>query len=133
MITFPTQAMHAHEGSESARGISHTLYRITSVYGLLSLLVPLLGFGVMLSDMRTWSTNIKLYAAIIATAAAWAVLYMLIIPRQKAMAGELGLLEEDDTAPTRVADWQRARSRLVLYAAIFSGLWVLVFAIMMLL
>ena len=45
--TFHVQALKAHEGDPDARGSAKMLHRVTSTYGMLSLIVPLLGFAIM--------------------------------------------------------------------------------------
>ena len=44
---FQVQALKAHEGDTAAGGAARVLYRITQTYGMLSLLVPLVGFAIM--------------------------------------------------------------------------------------
>lgn len=44
---FQVQALKAHEGDTTAGGAARVFYRITQTYGMLSLLVPLVGFAIM--------------------------------------------------------------------------------------
>lgn len=130
--TFHIQAVKAHNGHEAARGSAGVLHRITTTYGLLSLLVPLLGFGVMFSDLGTWVKEGLLHVSILLSIIAWALLYFLIIPLQKKMAAELGLLDEEDRpANPGVENWEKARSQLSMFGGIFALIWVVVFVIMM--
>ncbi|WP_151530002.1 MULTISPECIES: DUF2269 domain-containing protein [Corynebacterium] len=130
--TFHVQAAHAHNGNDKAKGSAALLYRISNTYGLLSLLVPLLGFGVMFSNLDAWIKEGLLHTSILLSVIAWAVLYFLILPRQKAMAAELGILDADDMPENAtVQDWDKAKSQLSMFGGIFSLLWIIIFALMM--
>lgn len=49
---FHVRAYDAHNGNTQAAGSAKTLFKISQSYGMLSLLVPLLGIAIMLLD---WS------------------------------------------------------------------------------
>lgn len=125
--SFHVRAAEANTGDTHAAGAAKTLYNITQNYGVLSLLVPLLGLAIMFLDISYYFTQYNFHAAIALAVAAWAVLLFLIIPRQKKMMGALGLLEADElTAATyEITDWKKAKSQLSMLGGIWSLLWVL--------
>lgn len=125
--SFHVRATAAQAGDERAAGSAQTLYSITQNYGVLSLLVPLLGVGIMLLDAGVYFTQYRFHAAIVLALAAWAVLLFLIFPRQKKMMGALGLLEADELAAKsyEVENWDKARSQLSMFGGIWALLWVL--------
>lgn len=125
--SFHVRAAEANTGDTHAAGAAKTLYNITQNYGVLSLLVPLLGVAIMFLDISYYFTQYNFHAAIVLAIAAWAVLLFLIIPRQKKMMGALGLLEADELTATtyEITDWKKAKSQLSILGGIWSLLWVL--------
>lgn len=128
---FQVQALKAHGGDESARGAASVLYRVTQTYGMLSLLVPLLGFAVMFTG-DFWSDR-RFHASIALSVVAWALLLFVISPKQREMMAALGLLPADEqTDEVQIGDWAKAKARLSMFGGIFSLLWVVTFILMML-
>ncbi|GGG77723.1 DUF2269 domain-containing protein [Corynebacterium pelargi] len=129
---FGPRALAASRGDEHAKGSVKTLHRITSVYGILSLFVPMIGIALMFTG-DYWSEG-RFHASILLSLIAWAVLFFLILPRQTNMAGALGALPADEQAEKTysVNNWQKAKSQVAMYGGIFSALWVIVFILMML-
>ncbi len=130
--TFQVQALKAYEGSQDARGAAKMLYRITSTYSMLSLLVPLSGFAVMMVTGEFWSQG-RFHASILLSLIGWALLLFVIAPKQKAMMGALGLLEEDENDNDyQISDWGKAKAQLSMFGGIFALLWVVTAVLMML-
>ena len=82
--TFHVRAREAHNGNDLARGSVRTLFTITNTYGLISLIVPLLGVGLLLSNM-SYLREGRFHASILLSVIAWGILFFLIVPRQKKM------------------------------------------------
>ncbi|QMV85047.1 DUF2269 domain-containing protein [Corynebacterium hindlerae] len=121
--TFHAKALAAHSGDDTARGAAKLLHNISSTYGMLSLLVPLLGVGVFMTDSAYLKQG-QYHAAVGLSVVAWAVLFFLILPRQKKMLGALGLLDADEVpADTEIADWNKAKGQLSMFGGIFALLW----------
>ncbi|APT88661.1 membrane protein [Corynebacterium frankenforstense DSM 45800] len=130
---FQVEAVAAHKGDERAAGTARTLHKVTSTYGVLSLLAPLLGIAVMFTDPGTYWTDGRFHASIGLSVVAWALLIFLIIPRQKKMAGALGLLgpdEVDADEKFRVSNWDKAKGQLSMFGGIFALLWVVIAVLM---
>ncbi|AEX41704.1 DUF2269 family protein [Corynebacterium diphtheriae] len=129
--TFHTRAFAAHNGNETAKGAAAVLYKITQTYGMLSLLVPLVGFAVMFTDDSYWSNGVY-HASMALSVIAWALLIFVIMPKQKKMMGNLGLLEADEQAEGgfEIADWKKAKGQLSMFGGLFSLIWVIVAILM---
>ena len=131
--TFHVRAFAAHEGDTRQLGAASLLFRITKIYGLLSLLVPVIGVAAWIFAYPDLMKNGVYHASILLCVIAWALLFFLIIPRQRQMIQALGVAEDEDaeitTAP--IADWNKAKSQLSMFGGIFNLLWVIV-AILML-
>ena len=78
---FQVQALKAHEGDTTARGAARVLYRITQTYGMLSLLVPLVGFAIMFTG-NYWHEG-RFHVSLLLSIIGWALLLFVIMPRQK--------------------------------------------------
>lgn len=137
-VTFATSAFHvrateAREGDSRAGGMAKLLYRVSTTYGMMSLLVPVLGVAVMFTDGNYWSRG-NFHAAIALSVIAWAILIFLIIPRQKKMVGALGLLdpEELEGRDPQIEDWAGAKRQLSMFGGIFGLLWVIILVLMFL-
>ncbi|MEJ4099810.1 DUF2269 domain-containing protein [Corynebacterium mastitidis] len=135
--SFQVHAVKAKEGDASAVGLTQLMHRITNTYGVLSLLTPLLGVAVMFTDPGVYWKNGVFHAALLLALIAWAILFFLILPRQKAMMGALGLLDADEVpedaknaAP--VANWNKAKGQLSMFGGIFSLLWAVILVLMFL-
>lgn len=125
--SFHVRAVEAHNGDAQAAGAAKTLYKISTTYGMLSLLVPLLGLAIMFLDTGYYFTQYNFHASILLAVIAWAILLFLILPRQKKMMGALGLLEADEQAAKtyEIADWKKAKGQLSMFGGIWALLWVL--------
>ncbi len=133
--SFQTQAVKAHAGDTRAAGAATVLHKLTSTYGMLAAIVPLLGVAIMMTDGAYWKQG-QFHAAIGLAVIAWIILLLLIIPRQKKMMGSLGLLDPADHDPaTDVLSeemWGKTKSQLSMFGGIFSLLWVIMFVLMFL-
>lgn len=129
--TFHVRAYEAHTGNEQAKGAAKNLLKITQTYGMLSLLVPLIGFAIMFTG-DYWSDG-KFHASIALSLVAWALLLFVIFPRQKKMGGALGILEADEQAAQtfEIADWEKEKKQLSMFGGIFALLWVIVAVLML--
>ena len=134
--TFHVRAREAHNGNDLARGSVRTLFTITNTYGLISLIVPLLGVGLLLSNM-SYLREGRFHASILLSVIAWGILFFLIVPRQKKMMAALGLSDDDYGVPSEkhadaatIENWDKAVSQLSMFGGIFSALWVIVAILM---
>ncbi len=130
--SFQVRALEAHNGNTQAAGSAKTLFKITQTYGMLSLLVPLLGLAIMFLD-TSYFTNGLFHASIALAVIAWGILLFLIMPRQKKLMGALGLLEADEQAAKtyEIADWNKAKSQLSMFGGIWALLWVIIAVLML--
>lgn len=130
---FPSEAVKARAGAEESVGRASVLHKITKNYGLLSLLVPLLGGVVMAFDWDLYHTNYWLHTAIILSAIAWGILYFMVIPQQRRIMGSLGALDPADADPAdRTANFEKSKAQASAGAGIFNLMWVLVLGLMFL-
>lgn len=129
--TFPARALKARSGDAGAADTARMMYNITTTYGMLSILVPLLGVAIMFTDPAYWTMG-RFHAAIALAVIAWLVLLVGILPRQRRMMGALGMLDEDEFDPEKdvVADWDKGRSLLMALGGIFALLWVIMLVLM---
>ncbi|MGP6173479.1 DUF2269 domain-containing protein [Corynebacterium sp. A21] len=135
--SFHVRAVEAHSGSgkdaDKAAGMAKLLHKVTNTYGMLSLLIPILGVAVMFTNTAYWKMG-NFHASIALAVIAWALLLFLIIPRQKKMVGALGLLDAEDAAGKtfEIADWKKAKGQLSMFGGIFALLWVIILVLMFL-
>lgn len=137
---FPRMALAARNGETSSIGSARTLHAITRTYGMISLLVPLLGFGVMFMDLSTYIKAGALHASILLAVIAWALLYFVITPKQRVMMAGLGVTDADEqpddpdfaarAEKANALDWDKAKGQLAMFSGIFSALWVIVAVLM---
>ncbi|GAB3693318.1 DUF2269 domain-containing protein [Corynebacterium nasicanis] len=131
--TFQVQALKAQAGDTRAAGAASVLHKLTSVYGMLAALVPLLGVGIMMTNSAYWSEG-RFHIAITLAVIAWLILLFLIVPRQKKMMGSLGLLDAADLDPEKdvlpAEKFSKTKSQLSMFGGIFSLLWVLMLILM---
>jgi hypothetical protein len=109
--TVPAGAAPEGERNEA---VALLLHRITRVYGLLGIAVPVV--GIVLAVVQGRMAEVWVNVAMLLTAAAGLLLALVIYPRQKA-----ALAEPDGGA--------RLRS-LAMYAGIYNLLWVVVVVLM---
>ncbi|MBP2477549.1 hypothetical protein JOF53_006421 [Crossiella equi] len=113
MFPAATRRVLADPGSARDRAVLRTLHRICQVYAAVGIAVPVFGLATasslgVLGD--TW-----LIVSMALTAAAAAVLVLVILPRQREV-----LAEPRSTAPARLA----------MYTGIFNLLWAVVTVLM---
>jgi hypothetical protein len=109
--TVPAGAAPEGERNEA---VAVLLHRITRVYGLLGIVVPIV--GIVLAVVQGRMAEVWINIAMLLTAAAGLLLAFVIYPRQKA-----ALAEPDGGA--------RLRS-LAMYAGIYNVLWAIVVVLM---
>ncbi|TWV53924.1 hypothetical protein FRZ03_08135 [Streptomyces misionensis] len=119
---FPPALRRAHQapGDRDALGTLRLLHRICRVYAAVGAAVPVLGFataGVMGVMGSAW-----LIASTVLTAAAAAVLALLLLPAQ---SGELDALQDGTPGPVL-----RAPARLAMLTGLFNLLWATVTVLM---
>ena len=131
--TFHVQALNARGGDPRAAGAAQVLHKLSSTYGVLAALVPLLGVSVMFTNPAYWSQG-QFHVPLTLAVIAWIILLVLIIPRQKKMMGSLGLLDAADHDPETdtLADgeWVKTKKQLSMFGGIFSLLWLIMFVLM---
>lgn len=129
--TFQTKAKAAANGDAQAAGGAQLMLRTTNLYGYLSLLVPLFGVTLLFSRWDHFKTMPQFHAALALSIIAWIILLVLIIPKQRKVAGSLGLLETDETDQADVVDnMPKALKQLSMLGGIFNGLWFITLILM---
>ena len=129
---FAPKARAAKNGDDAAKGSVALLYRLSHMYGLLSLLVPLLGVGVMIATGAYWRDG-RFHVSILLSVIAWALLIFMILPRQRAIVAALGVLkdaDEKDLKAGAAVDWEKTPKMLSMFSGIFALLWVVIFVLM---
>ena len=130
---FPRQVAESRAGGEEATGRASVLYRITKTYGMLSLLVPLLGGAVLASDWETYKANYWFHTAIVLSVIAWAILLGMVIPQQRKMMGTLGARPAADADPAdQTTNFEKSKAKATAGAGIFNLLWMLTLILMFL-
>ena len=130
---FPRQAAESRAGGEESTGRASVLYRITKTYGMLSLLVPLLGGAVLAFDWETYKANYWFHTAIVLSVIAWAILLGMVIPQQRKMMGTLGALPAADADPAdQTTNFEKSKAKATAGAGIFNLLWMLTLILMFL-
>ncbi|WP_448851161.1 DUF2269 domain-containing protein [Corynebacterium sp. 335C] len=137
---FPKVALAAKNGEAGTIGSARTLHAITRTYGMISLLVPALGVGVMFTDLELYLKSGIVHTSILLSVIAWAILFFAIIPQQRLMMAGLGVGDEDEDVDdpefrdraekARTADWGKMKSKLAMLSGIFSLIWVVMAVLM---
>lgn len=137
---FPKLALAARDGEAGTVGAARTMHAISRTYGTVSLLVPLFGFGVMFSSLSWYAKSGALHVSILLSVIAWAILYFLIIPRQRVMLAGIGVADSDESATDeeflkRVAtaektDYTKQKKQLAMFSGVFALLWFVVAILM---
>ena len=128
---FPKAAQNAQSGSEEAVGRASFLHSMSTKYGLISLLVPLLGGGLLAFDWETHKSNYWMHTAIVLSVLAWVFLFAMVIPQQRKMMGSLGALHPADADPRDIAtDFDSARVKAAAGGGIFCLLWFVTLILM---
>ena len=123
---YPAFALQATGGDQSSLGSARILHRITNTYALLSLLVPLAGLGMFIFNSAYMKQG-KFHAAILISVIAWAVLFFLVLPRQKALLA----LATDPAAHAAEPDKAPAlKKQLAMFSGIFNALWIIAAVLM---
>ncbi len=112
--TVPAGAPATEPAGERNEAVALLLHRITRVYGLLGIVVPVV--GIVLAVVQGRMAEVWINIAMLLTAAAGLLLALVIYPRQRA-----ALAEPDGGA--------RLRS-LAMYAGIYNVLWAIVVVLM---
>lgn len=128
---FPAAALRAAEGDPGSEGTARATHRVSELYGYISLLVPLLGVTMLLSNWSAYSDQYQFHAAILLAAFAWILLLAVIVPKQKKMLGALGLLAPGEEEPEdRGANPAKLKKQLSMFSGIFNLLWVITLVLM---
>ncbi len=137
---FPKLALAAHNGETGTIGGARTMHAICRTYGFFSLLVPLLGIGFMFTDLSLYGTNGIIHTSILLAVIAWALLFFVIVPRQRVMLAGLGVADEDESAKDTAfkkrqeqaasLDWKKAKGQLAMFSGIFNALWLAIAVLM---
>ncbi|PRQ12308.1 DUF2269 domain-containing protein [Corynebacterium sp. 13CS0277] len=130
--SFHTRAYAAHQGDAKALGAAQMMYRVTKVYGWLSLLVPAIGVAAWIFAYPDLMKNGVYHTSILLSVVAWALLLVVILPRQRQMLAALGGLdeEESDKPVAPIANWEKAKGQLSMFGGIFNALWFIVALLM---
>lgn len=128
---FPRQAAEARSGSQEAVGRASILQRITSTYGMLSALVPLLGAVVLIFGWEHFKTNYFLHTAIVLAVIAWGILFAMVVPQQRKMMGSLNALEPAEADPSDyTANFEGAKAKATAGAGLFNLLVMIILILM---
>lgn len=129
---FPRQATTALSGDTRAAGTAGYLHSMTKNYGLWSTAVPLLGLGALFTDLE-YLTSGALHVSILLAVIAWAVLFFVVVPRQKSVVAAFDpeAIEADAAGEVHpAADPVKTAKQLNMFGGIFSALWVIVAILM---
>ena len=130
---FPAEVARARSGGEESTGRASVLHRITKTYGMISVLVPLLGAAVLAFDWDTYKANYWFHTAIVLSVIAWAILFGMVIPQQRKLMGSLGALDPADADPSDVTgNFEKSKAQASAGAGIFNLLWFVVLILMFL-
>ncbi|MFJ9771730.1 DUF2269 family protein [Kitasatospora sp. NPDC101157] len=124
---FPRRAKAALAGGPdqaSDAGVLRVLHRITQVYALLGVAVPVLGIG--LAQMMDVLGQSWLIASMVVTAVAALSLLLFVLPGQQAAVDALALDPEDEQRTKAVGGLRM----LPMTAGVFNLLWAVVVVLM---
>ncbi|HIX79454.1 MAG TPA: DUF2269 domain-containing protein [Candidatus Corynebacterium faecipullorum] len=114
---FPAQLAKAGAGDASAAGAAGILNKITSTYGYISAIVPVIGLAVFLTDLAAYKSQVQFHIALLLSVIAWVILLVVVIPKQnQAMAA---------IATPGSADVAKLKKQLAMFSGIFNLLWVI--------
>ena len=115
---FPGQLAKAGSGDASAAGAAGVLNKITSTYGYISAIVPVIGLAVFLTDLNYYKSQVQFHIALLLAVIAWVILLVVVIPKQnKAMAAI--------ATPGAGADITKLRKKIAMFSGVFNLLWVI--------
>ncbi|MDN8623013.1 DUF2269 domain-containing protein [Corynebacterium sanguinis] len=128
---FPRQAAEARSGAQESVGRATVLQRLTSTYGMLSVLVPLLGAVVLIFGWENYKTNYFLHTAIILALIAWGILFGMVIPQQRKMMGTLNALDPAEADQRDyTSNFEGAKAKATSGAGIFNLLVMIILILM---
>lgn len=137
--TFAPYALQAAAGNSGALSVAMMLHRISRLYGYMSVLVPVLGLGIMFTETSFFKDG-KFHASMLLSVIAWVLLLVVIVPTQKKMLTSLGMSADDldkGTAPAGATAVDvdtttvtKQKKKLSMMGGIFSLLWVIVAVLM---
>ena len=128
---FPRQAAEARSGAQESVGRASVLQRLTSTYGMLSALVPLLGAVVLIFGWENYKTNYFLHTAIILALIAWGILFGMVIPQQRKMMGTLNALDPAEADQSDyTSNFEGAKAKATAGAGIFNLLVIITLILM---
>lgn len=128
---FPRQAAEARSGAQESVGRASVLQRLTSTYGMLSALVPLLGAVVLIFGWDVYKTNYFLHTAIILALIAWGILFFMVIPQQRKMMGTLNALDPAEADQSDyTSNFEGAKAKATAGAGIFNLLVMIILILM---
>lgn len=116
---FPAATRRAVAGTDHDIAILRTLHRLCRVYAAVGIAIPVFGFATAGSLGVTGDAWVVV--SIVLTAAAAAVLVLLVLPRQQGVLDRITDQAEADP---------RAPARLAAYTGIFNILWAVVTVLM---
>ncbi|MDO4908234.1 MAG: DUF2269 domain-containing protein [Corynebacterium sp.] len=125
---FGPAILGASQGDELSRGRALSMYKITRTYGLLSLIIPILGLAAMFTDGGYWS-EWRFHVSILLSVIAWALLFFVIAPKQNRAIQALDIHEPGEESPAerpQISDWNKVKGQSAMFGGIFSLLWVIV-------
>ena len=123
---FPRHARLALTGSGDG-GVVRLLHRISRVYAVLGLSVPVL--GIALAARLHVLGEVWLMASIVLTAAAAVLLAAAVLPAQQRA---VDLLDAPAATASAVSRWTAGAGRLALSSGVFALLWAVVVVLMVL-
>lgn len=113
---FPGQLAKAASGDAPAAGAAGVLNKITSTYGYISAIVPVIGLAVFLTDLDTYKSQVQFHIALLLAVIAWVILLVVVIPKQNQAMSAI-------TTPGS-ADVSKLKKQLAMFSGIFNLLWV---------
>lgn len=113
---FPGQLAKAASGGAPAAGAAGVLNKITSTYGYISAIVPVIGLAVFLTDLDTYKSQVQFHIALLLAVIAWVILLVVVIPKQNQAMSAI-------TTPGS-ADVSKLKKQLAMFSGIFNLLWV---------
>ena len=120
--SFQTQMAKAAQGDHAALGSARVLHNITNTYGYISAIVPILGLGVILSDIDAYKSEVNFHIAILVAIIAWCLLFFVILPKQKKAMAAL--------KSTESFDYAAAKKPLSAVGGVFNLLWIICLILM---
>ena len=113
---FPGQLAKAASGDTAAAGAAGVLNKITSTYGYISAIVPVIGLAVFLTDLNTYKSQVQFHIALLLAVIAWVILLVVVIPKQNQAMSAIATPGSVDVA--------KIKKQLAMFSGIFNLLWV---------